>query len=249
MKELPLAIVCDGFRLRGGCAVPDDPRALVVLLHGIPSIAPPDPGDEGYPGLARRLADRGYAAAWADMRAVRGSQGFFSLEGWVRDVHAIVDAARAVEGVPASPLVLVGSSAGGVVAAEAARRGVPCDALALLASPALWVTFSDDPAEALRRITEDAGMAVAPEVLEDPGPWVAEFRAITAEDALVRLGVPVLIVHGTADDVVPVDHARRLAERCPRAELRIVDGAPHQLRRDERALTELFAWLDRVVPS
>lgn len=246
MKELSLAIVCDGYRLKGGCVLPDDPRALVALLHGIPSAAPPDPGDDGYPGLARRLAERGFAAAWADMRAVRASQGFFSLEGWVRDVRAIVDAARAVEGVPAAPVVLVGCSAGGVVAAEAVRRGAPCDALALLASPAVWVTFTSDPAEALRRITEDAGLAVAPEVLKDPGPWAAEFRTVTAEGALAKLSVPVLILHGTADDVVPVDHAGRLAERCSKAELRIVEGASHQLRRDERALEELFAWLDRV---
>jgi alpha-beta hydrolase superfamily lysophospholipase len=230
-------------RLEGGCIVPEGPSTLVVLLHGIPSAAPPDPGDEGYPGLARRLAERGFAAAWADLRAARSAQGYFSLEGWVRDARAVIDAARSLV---SGPVVLVGSSAGGVVAAEAARRGAPCDALALLASPAVWVTFTDDPAEAARKITEDAGMALAPEVLADPRAWADEFRAITAEEALPKLRVPVLIVHGTADGVVPVDHARRLAERCPRADLRIIEGGGHQLRRDERAVAELFAWLERV---
>jgi pimeloyl-ACP methyl ester carboxylesterase len=38
---------------------------------------------------------------------------------------------------------------------------------------------------------------------------------------------PVLIVHGTADEVVPVEMGTRLAREFPRARLRLISGAHH----------------------
>jgi pimeloyl-ACP methyl ester carboxylesterase len=242
-----LEVVSDGLRLDAGIEVPERPRGTAVLLHGIPSIAPPDPDDAGYPGLAARFAAEGWAAAWGDMRAVRSSPGYFSIEGWVKDALAIVDAARTAAGV-AGPVVLLGSSAGGAVSAEAARRGAPVDALVLLAAPAEWLSFADDPAMGVFRIRAGAGMELAPETLEDPGAWAAEFEGVTTELSIAHVRVPVLVVHGTADDVVPVDHAPRIAAAAPGAQLEVLEGAGHQLRRDERAVALVLRWLDSTFP-
>lgn len=241
--ERSLAVVCDGLRLRGGAHVPDDPRGIVVLFHGIPSIGPLESGDEGYPGLARRFCDGGWASVWADFRSAHGGPGFFSIEGWVRDARAIVDAARALEGAGGVPLAIVGSSAGGAVAVEAAARGAPVDALVLLAAPAAWTTFARDPEEGIARITLDAGMSVAPEVVADPTAWGKEFEQVTPERAITKVKVPVLVVHGSADDVVPVDHAHRIAERSERVELKILDGAEHRLRLEPAAVDVVMEWL------
>jgi len=245
MEEKPLAVVCDGIRLAGGICIPDEPKGAVLLLHGIPSIAPPEPDDPGYPGLAKRFAEQGWAAAWVDMRAVRGSKGFFSIEGWVRDARAVIDAVRSAEGLQGLRLAIVGSSAGGAVACEVVARGAPVDALVLLAAPAAWIGYATDPDVGTKRITEEAGMLLAEEILADPTAWMAEFESVTAERSIVRVKIPTLIVHGTADDVVPVDHARRLADRAPRAEVRVIEGGGHQLRREEPALELVFDWLDR----
>ena len=110
IQEKALPVTCDGFSLSCGSAVPENPRGVVVLLHGIPSVSPPDPSDAGYPGLARDLASRGWAAIWADMRAVRESEGFFSIEGWVRDAESVVAAAYSLPIVAELPLALIGSS-------------------------------------------------------------------------------------------------------------------------------------------
>ena len=228
--------------------MPVDPSGIVVLLHGIPSSAPADADDLGYPGLARRFAKEGWAAAWADMRGVRGSQGFFSIEGWVRDARAIVDAARALEGVARLPLALVGSSAGGCVSVEAVKRGARVDALVTLAAPAAWVSFAVDPTAAVHRITVEAGMPLSEEMLDDPSRWAGEFDAVVTERSVVDVRVPLLVVHGTDDDVVPVDHAARIADRARNADLRIIEGAGHQLRRDERAVETVLEWLGRMLP-
>lgn len=247
VEERTLPVSCDGLRLSCGSAVPETPRGLAVLLHGIPSITPPDPNDSGYPGLARRFAEAGWASVWADMRAVRGSEGFFSIEGWVRDAQAVVAAALSLPVATELPLALIGSSAGGAVATEAVRRGSPVDALVLLAAPASWVSFSSDPGVGLKRITEEAGMTVAPEVIDDPVAWALEFEGVTTETSIAGVDVPTLVIHGTQDDVVPFEHATRIADRAPNAELRLIEGAAHQLRRDERAIEETLTWLQKTL--
>lgn len=225
--------------------LPASPRAVAVLLHGIPSVAPPDPRDEGYAGFARDLAARGIGAVWGDMRGARDAPGYFSIEGWVADASALVDKAR--ELAPGAPVVAVGSSAGGAVALEVAARGAPVDAVACLAAPAEWGAFAAGSADGIARITEDAGMPVAPEAHVSPEQWAGEFDRVTAERSIARVDVPVVIVHGTDDDVVPVEHARRLAAAHPGAELEVLPGAPHTLRRDPRVLPLLLGWIDRAI--
>jgi pimeloyl-ACP methyl ester carboxylesterase len=57
---------------------------------------------------------------------------------------------------------------------------------------------------------------------------------------------PVLLVHGDADDLVPVSDARALADAAGgEVELRILAGAGHGLRHDPRATAVLEGWLDR----
>lgn len=226
---------------------PEQPRGAIILFHGIPSVNPPEPGDRGYPGWAEDLAAKGWLVVWGDLRARGASGGYFSIEGWVRDALAVIEAVRNLEAAQGLPLALVGSSAGGCVSAEVTRRGANVDALALLGAPAAWLFFAGDGPTGVRRITEEAGMAVAPEVLEDPSTWAAEFESITTENAIAEVKVPTLILHGTADDVVPVEHAHQIAARAPTAELAIVDGAPHILRFDPKAMSILEEWLDRTL--
>ena len=242
---MELDLVCDELRLNCWSISPtSDPRGTLVFLHGIPSSAAPDPDDKGYRGLAAQAAERGWTAIWADMRGVRGSEGYFSIEGWVRDATAVVDIARAQQG---RSVALIGSSAGGAVSTEAVRRGADVDALALLAAPAAWLTFASNAASGLERIMAETGMALEPEVVRDPSTWAAEFSAVTTEESIADISIPLLLMHGTADDVVPVEHARRLADRAPDAEVHIIEGAAHQLRREPKALDLLFDWLDRTV--
>ena len=244
-EERALAVVVDGNRLACGAYVPAEPRGTVIALHGIPSIAPPDPDDEGYPGLARRLSARGWTGVWVDMRSVRGSGGNFSIEGWVRDLQAVIDAARALERGATRPLGIVASSAGGAVAVEATKRGAPVDALVLLGTPAAWVSFARDHDDAMRRIVDEAGMTLGDDVIADPVAWAGEFESMVTEQAVAMVSVPILIVHGTADEVVPPDHGRRIADLAPNAELKLLNGAPHQLRRHPGVFELVAEWLER----
>lgn len=247
LRTIDLRVSSEDNALAYSCVTNDDPRGIVVLFHGIPSVNPPAADDRGYPGWAEDLAAKGWLAVWGDLRARGASAGYFSLEGWVRDAMAVIEAVRSLQGAGHLPLGLIGSSAGGCVSAEAIRRGARADALALLGAPAAWLFFAGDGPAGVRRITGEAGMAVAPEVVEDPTSWAAEFETITTEIAIAEVKVPTLILHGTADDVVPVEHAHLIANQAPAAELVVIDSAPHILRHDPRAMTVLDDWLERVL--
>ncbi|MBA3430895.1 MAG: alpha/beta hydrolase [Actinobacteria bacterium] len=246
IRAKKLSIPCDRTELAGGAFIPDDPKGTLVLLHGMPSSLAPPAGTLDYPTLAHRLAGNRWATVWADMRAVRGSAGYFSIEGWVRDARAIADAARSLHPTEDLPSAFVATSAGGAVAVEATRRGAPVDAVVLLAAPAAWVSFAVDAHDAARRAVKDNGLALSPEDLADPVEWAAEFDRVTTEESIASLNTPVLIVHGDADAVVPVSHAHRLGDRAPHAELRIIAGGEHNLRQDQAVMTMVEAWLEKT---
>jgi peroxiredoxin len=53
--------------------------------------------------------------------------------------------------------------------------------------------------------------------------WLTDFRA-----DIQKIGVPSLIVHGTADNILPIDATgRRFAQALPSAEYVEIEGAPH----------------------
>lgn len=58
--------------------------------------------------------------------------------------------------------------------------------------------------------------------------WIEDFRADV--EAVREAGLPTLILHGTADNILPIDAtARRFAALVPAAEYVEVEGAPHGL--------------------
>jgi 3-oxoadipate enol-lactonase len=71
-----------------------------------------------------------------------------------------------------------------------------------------WRLESDAPAHA----REAQGAAVA---------------AFDVSDRLQEIDCPVLVLHGTADQVLPVGNARLLHERLPDSRLELVEGGPH----------------------
>ena len=58
--------------------------------------------------------------------------------------------------------------------------------------------------------------------------WLEDFRG---DVEAVRLsGLPALILHGTADNILPIDAtARRFHQALPEADYVEIDGAPHGL--------------------
>jgi pimeloyl-ACP methyl ester carboxylesterase len=131
-------------------------------------------------------------------------------------------------------LVLCSTTAGGPTAVP-----MPEQTVALMGRAAHL-----DPNEALHRFVVNALSPDPPDELveeivayraanpPDPAGWWAQAGAGGAHDAMARLGeigVPTLVVHGTADNVVDVGNARLLADGIEGARLELFEGVGHLL--------------------
>jgi pimeloyl-ACP methyl ester carboxylesterase len=61
--------------------------------------------------------------------------------------------------------------------------------------------------------------------------WIigGRFDDIAPMNTICKVSCPVLLVHGRADTIVPVEDARAIAKSCPEAQLTLleIDGAEH----------------------
>lgn len=197
----------DGLEL-GAWFVPAAPepgatgRRLAVL------VAPGNGGNRaGRAGLAEELRRRGLAVLLMDYRGYDGNPGSPSEDGMARDAMAALEALEDL-GYPAERTIYFGESLGsGVVATLQARR-----------PPAGMVLRSPFPELA------DVGARHYPWLpvrllLRDRFPVVEHLAASE---------VPVTVVYGDRDSIVPPELSARVADESPAlAERVVVAGADH----------------------
>jgi uncharacterized protein len=197
----------DGLRL-GAWFVPARPPVLGVGVL----VAPGNAGDRaGRAPLARALSAAGLSVLLFDYRGYAGNPGRPTEEGLRRDVRAARQALLRESRLPPHRLVYYGESLGAAVAAELAADSPP--GALVLRSP-----FTDLVA---------LGRAHVPFLpvrllLRDRFEVTEHVRAV---------GVPVVVVLGTADEVVPPAQSRAVAAVVPGgARLVEVPGARHNDR-------------------
>lgn len=190
----------DGLRLEGWLFSPADANAkgLVVLLHG------KDINRQHFLGNAERLVKRGFAVLAYDHRAHGSSEGTFLTYG----AREVPDLQRFLDAVEVRPVFLVGESLGAAVALQAAARdervrgvaaGAPFSDLATIVDEHAPFFFSTDVRrEAIAEAEQEAGFRIA-----DISP---------ARDA-ERITVPVLLLHGSEDTFIPLEHSLRIYQR------------------------------------
>ena len=189
----------DGERLAGLWHEPEAGEPTVVFLHGNgTAIANLLP-------LANAVADRGFGFLTVAWRGYPGSTGSPTEAGIFNDAEAAYDFANArTEG----PIAIIGQSLGSGAAVHLANvrdaaalvLEAPYDSVLAVAS----ARFPYLPMGALLR-----------------HPFRSDLRIANVDE-------PILIVHGTADTIIPIRHGRSLHERAPDgARFLEVPGATH----------------------
>ena len=179
----------DGYRLVGRLHLPGVATFPVVIgCHGLES----DAGSPKQRALADACTARGIAYLRFDHRGCGESEGTFgadtTLAGRVRDLLAAVDAVRRVPGA-AGPIALFGSSLGAAVCMAAAEAVRPA-ATVLFAAPVRSRTIAAAP-------SRKAVFAGGGGLDFDLGGVLAQLDHL-------------LVIHGTADTVVPVADAHEI---------------------------------------
>jgi hypothetical protein len=190
----------DGVRLAGAFFPPPAPeRPVVLYFHGNAEAAA-----HNLP-FADALRARGLGVFLAEYRGYGGLAGSPSEEGLYADGEAAL-AELGRLGVPAKRVVVVGRSLGSGVAVELATRH-------RVAAVVLVSAYTS---------IVDMGRTVA-------GPLAPIFvrDRFDSLSKIARVSSPVVLVHGSRDDVVPVTMGRRLAAARPDARWVEVPEATH----------------------
>ena len=217
----------------------------LVIGHGFPN------GRGGgrlsaksFPELADRIAtELGWTVLVVCFRGCGDSEGDFSLAGWLEDLKAASDYLHGVDDV--GGVWMAGFGTGGALTICAAADDERVRGVAAMGAPADFDDWASHPRRLLLHARE-VGIISSASFPSHFDAWSRELREIRAVAAAPRLFPrPLLVLHGSDDESVPVFDARVLADAHGDADLRIIDGASHQLRHDPRSVATLLGWLDR----
>ena len=244
-------ILSEGLRLGAHFARPSGMTRVPALLV-LPGF-PRGPGGAATVGntdqtLCDRVArESGWAGLTFTFRGTGSSEGDFSMEGWLADVRAAVNELHARTDV--TGVWIAGFRLGGTLAIVTAADDERVRGIATFAAPASLHTWVRDPQWFLE-YARRTGVLRTPDYPSDPAAWIRAMANLDPIEAAKRVRPrPWLLVHGSADDVVPLDDARLLAEAGgDSVDFRIVANGPHRLRHDPRAIAALLGWLDRQEP-
>jgi alpha-beta hydrolase superfamily lysophospholipase len=238
------------------------PRYVALLVHGY--------GEHigRYEEAAGVLTGHGAAVFGPDHLGHGRSAGervlIEDFEDVVTDVHTVADLARAAH--PSLPVVVIGHSMGGLIAARYAQRHRERLAALVLSGPVIgdWelprrlLALEEIPDTPINPAALSRDPAVGAAYAADPLVWHGPMKRPTLE-AFVRTlaavseggdtgALPLLWLHGDDDRLVPLAGSRIGVERLSGGDLteRIYPGARHEVFQETNK-AEVFADLTRFL--
>ena len=266
-----------GLSLRFRAWQPSDPRAVLLVLHGLAEHS------GRYLHVGARFAGAGYAVYALDHRGHGQSPGprvhVVAFDEFLEDVDALRAVAEAQH--PGRPIVLVGHSHGGLVALRYALTRPAGLAGAILSSPLLGVHPSSRaspgliilarvlsvlwPGVLLPNHVDASLLSHDPEIVRayrsdplvshrvSPRWFTSAMLAIRhAHERAPRLALPLLLMVSGADRLVDPEASLRFASNAPRDKLELVlwEGLYHEMFNEperETVFARMEAWLEEHV--
>jgi alpha-beta hydrolase superfamily lysophospholipase len=253
------------------------PVGVLVVAHGLAEHS------GRYHWFATCMARRGYIVHAIDHRGHGRSDGrradIGSFDDAVTDLGTLFN--RAADAQPALPCFVLGHSMGGAIAFALAARTPPRLAGLLLSAPLLGMDPAT-PAwriavvKALARVAPGLGALTLPSdtISRDPAvvsaydndPLVTRgaipartlaelFGHVAGFTALApRIQVPVLVMHGTGDRLVPFAYVRPVVESIGSKDrtLKLYEGLYHEILNEperEQVCSDIVAWLDAHIAN
>lgn len=187
--------------------------------------------------ISHELVERGIAVLRFDFTGIGESEGDFAETDFSSNLDDLVAAADFLRREREAPRLLIGHSLGGAAVIAAAERIPEVRAVATVAAP----SDTEHLRDTLVRIAPELEARDEAEVdLGGGHPFRIRRQLLDdlAEDhmkgVLARLRRPLLLFHSPVDQVVGIDHARRLYEAAKHPKSFISLGMADHLLRDER---------------
>lgn len=213
----------DGLKLAANLYITDpDSHKWLIGIHGYKS------NKESFFDIGYQYAQQGYNILLPDMRSHGESEGTYIGMGWLEKEDALQWLDYVIAKDPDAKIIVQGTSMGGATVMMLSGEELP---------------------ENVKGIIEDCGYTSVREIFEDeldylfglpPFPVldaaeiVADlragynFREASSLKQLKKSTVPMLFIHGSADNFVKSDMVYEVYEACPTAkDLLIIEGAGH----------------------
>ena len=236
-----------GQRIYGIAYIPsteDERVPLVICAHGLGgSYRTNTP-------YAEQLASHGIAAYCFDFRGGGGSNSDgdtteMSVMTEVSDLEVIMEAASEWNFVDENKIVLLGTSQGGIASAIAAARHTDKVSVLVLMYPAFLV--GDAVHEQFDSLT-DVPDSFRFHWITVGRPYVEDMWDYDVYEEIGNYTKKVLLMHGSADGIVPVSYSDRAAEIYDDVEYYVIDGAGHGFNGGafEEAVRHIFDYLQEI---
>ena len=244
--EKPVSFYSEGKRIFANLSLPREGAPGVLFSHGL------EGSKDGTKWLilASRLSDSGYASLRFSYRGCgevpersEGDPRDSTLTERIKDYRAAI---AYLQGTRANPerLGVIGSSFGGMTALAAHDPRVKV--IVCLATPSRMPEMLGGVAAAQKdsEWVEFRGGRLQRSIYED----TARYNIC---EAVKDIRCPLLIIHGGADEVVPVDNAHEIYRSASEPKrLVVVEGGNHSFTEPdhlERVVVLVLEWLDRYL--
>ena len=224
--EQPVRFYSEGQTIVGNLSLPHKGAPGIIMSHGFES----SKDGKKWLALAPRLYEAGFACLRFNYRGCgkeqERSEGQFedtTLSGRIKDYTAAINFSETTE-IDAKRLGVVGSSFGGMVALAAQNNRIK--AMVTLATPA---RFPIPTTEQLNRefFKLPSGKRLRTRFFHDAQQY-------DLYQAIEKISCPVLIIHGSADEMVPVKDAHDFYKSAKEPkQLVIIKGGSHALNEPE----------------
>jgi len=247
MEAKEIRFQADGLELAGELRVPSKGkvRPALCICHGIPA-NPPDPTDKGYAVLAQQFCNAGFATLIFNFRGTGKSQGNLDILGWTRDLQAALDFLCGLEEADKAHICLLGFSGGAAVSVYVAAHDPRVSSVVTCACPAAFRSLpqGETPLDTIQRFRQ-IGAIRDKDFPSSVEVWQKGFEIVSPINWIDRVSPrPLLLVHGDADELIPLEHARRLYQKAKEPkELKVIPGAKHKMRLEKAAMDLVLDWL------
>ncbi len=267
----------DGLRLFEQSWAPASPKAVVVLVHGFAEHS------SRHASTSLHMARRGYAIQTLDLRGHGRSEGkrcfVLAFDEYLDDTRLLLLSAR--ERWPGRPIFLLGHSLGGLIvslfcidrptelsglilSAPAVKLGRDYSPSKIIACLALGRMFPRLPTVRLRGSSLSRDPSVVRAYDEDELVFHGRIPARTASETVrairrlqanvKRISVPLLVMHGSHDQVTECEGSKAFCERVPSTDksFRIWAGLWHEIMHEpekDAILQQMTDWLDERTPD
>ena len=204
--------------------------------------------------ISRALVERGIAVLRFDFTGLGESEGDFADTNFSSNLEDLVAPVEFMRAEYQAPKLLIGHSLGGAAVLATAGRVPEAVTVATLGAPSdtehlgAGILRSAPELEA----AEEAEVVLAGRPFRVRRQLIDDLKQQSVLSAVAKLGKPLLILHSPVDDVVDVDHARRIyqAAKHPKSFVSL-DDADHLLLKDPadaRYVAEILAaWSGRYL--